>query len=243
MSHITLNQVHKTHPNGFRALQNVSLEIKSGEFIAILGPSGAGKSTLLRVLNALDPASEGQIHIDGKLLHKHNYRQVRARIGMIFQHFNLVDRLNVMTNVLTGRLANRHWLTSMFYLFPKQDFEIAAKALQEVGLSEKAWQRSDRLSGGQQQRVGIARALAQEPKVILADEPVASLDPKSSEEVLKLLKKICEEKGITVIVNLHQVDLAKQYADRIIALNSGKVVFDDTPDALTEQAHNYIYGL
>ena len=161
---------------------------------------------------------------------------------MIFQHFNLIDGLNVMTNVLTGRLANRHWLSSLFYLFSKPDYRIAEDALREVDLLEKAWNRADTLSGGQQQRVGIARALAQQPGIILADEPVASLDPKSSVEVLDLLKKICTEKGITVLVNLHQVEFAVRYADRIIALNQGRLIFDGQPAQLDQSLLNTIYN-
>ncbi len=243
MSYITLRAVHKTYPNGFNALNNISLDIAAGEFVAVLGSSGSGKSTLLRTINGLDPATDGVITIGGHIVNKNNYQKIRAQIGMIFQHFNLVDRLNVMTNVLTGRLANRHWLSSLFYLFPKCDYQIAADALTEVSLLEKAWNRADTLSGGQQQRVGIARALAQQPKIILADEPVASLDPKSSEEVLILLKKICVEKGITIIANLHQVDFAMQYADRIIALKAGQLIFDDKPSLMDKTTMNDIYNL
>ncbi len=242
MAYISLRAVHKTYPNGYCALKDINLDIKAGQFIAVLGPSGAGKSTLLRAMNALDPATQGEISIDGVVLSKKNYRQIRAHIGMVFQQFNLVDRLNVMTNVLVGRLAEHSWLSSLFYLFPKADYQIAEAALREVDLLDKAWSRADKLSGGQQQRVGIARALAQQPKMILADEPIASLDPKASEEVLKLLRKICSEKGITVIVNLHQVEYAKQFADRVIALKAGQVVFDDHPDQLTQARQADIYG-
>jgi len=242
MAYISLTAVHKTYPNGYCALKNITLDIEAGQFIAVLGPSGAGKSTLLRAMNALDPATQGEIRIDGVVLSKKNYRQMRAHIGMVFQQFNLVDRLNVMTNVLVGRLAERGWLNSLFYLFPKTDYQIAEAALREVDLLDKAWSRADKLSGGQQQRVGIARALAQQPKLILADEPIASLDPKASEEVLKLLRKICSEKGITVIVNLHQVEYARQYADRIIALNAGSLVFDGSPEQLTKAKQAEIYG-
>lgn len=242
MAYITLSEVQKVYPNGFGALKTVNLEIEQGQFIVVLGPSGAGKSTLLRVINGLDPATAGVIKIGGVTVDRRSYRKIRAHVGMIFQHFNLVDRLSVITNVLTGRLAERHWLSSLFYLFPKTDYQIAEAALEEVGLLDKAWNRADNLSGGQQQRVSIARALAQQPKLILADEPIASLDPKSSEEVLKLLKKICVEKGITVIINLHQVEFAKQYADRIIALNDGWIVFDDTAENLSQTKLNEIYG-
>ncbi|MDT8405863.1 MAG: phosphonate ABC transporter ATP-binding protein [Methylococcales bacterium] len=243
MSAIILKQVGKTYANGFKALNGIDLTIEQGQFVVVLGPSGAGKSTLLRVINAMDPANSGEVTVDGELVQGRNLRKIRARIGMVFQHFNLVDRLNVMTNVLTGRLAYRHWLGSLLQLFPKSDFELAEAALAEVGLVDKAWQRADQLSGGQQQRVAIARALTQQPRVILADEPVASLDPKSSEDVLALLKKICVEKNITVIANLHQIEFAKIYADRIVALNAGRVVFDGPPDDLTDHRLNQIYGL
>ncbi len=243
MSVIILKQVGKTYPNGFKALSGIDLTIEQGQFVVVLGPSGAGKSTLLRVINALDPANSGVVTVDGERVEGRNLRKIRARIGMVFQHFNLVDRLSVMTNVLTGRLAHRHWLASLLQLFPKSDYELAQAALAEVGLVDKAWQRADQLSGGQQQRVAIARALAQQPRVILADEPVASLDPKSSEDVLALLKKICVDKNITVIANLHQIEFAKTYADRIVALNAGQVVFDGPPDDLTDHRLNRIYGL
>ena len=160
---------------------------------------------------------------------------------MVFQQFNLVNRLSVMTNVLTGRLAYRSWLSSAFYLFCKEDLDIAREALSRVGLTEKAWERADKLSGGQQQRVGIARALAQRPKVILADEPVASLDPVTSEEIMSLLREICEREGITVVVNLHQVDLARRFADRIIGMSSGKIVFDGHPQQMSQPELHTIY--
>ena len=160
---------------------------------------------------------------------------------MVFQQFNLVNRLSVITNVLTGRLAHRSWLGSVFYLFRNEDMDIARDALSRVSLTDKAWERADKLSGGQQQRVGIARALAQRPKVILADEPVASLDPVSSEEIMTLLREICDRDGITVVVNLHQVELARRFADRIIGMSSGKIVFDDSPQQMTHSALRTIY--
>jgi phosphonate transport system ATP-binding protein len=160
---------------------------------------------------------------------------------MVFQRFNLVERLSVVTNVLTGRLGHRSWFGSLFFLFRKEDMEIAQETLDRVGLTSKAWSRADKLSGGEQQRVGIARALAQRPEVILADEPVASLDPVTSEEIMGLLREICDRDGITVVVNLHQVDLARRYADRIIGLNAGRLVFDGTPCQLSDQVLETIY--
>ncbi|KVW97552.1 phosphonate ABC transporter ATP-binding protein [Thiobacillus denitrificans] len=241
MSTISIESVTKRFPNGFEALKGISTEIAAGSFTVILGPSGAGKSTLLRLLNGLEIPSGGSIRIAGEALDKGNLRKLRSSVAMVFQQFNLVDRLSVVTNVLTGRLAHRSWVGSVFYLFRTEDMDIAQQALARVGLTDKAWSRADKLSGGQQQRVGIARALAQRPKVILADEPVASLDPVSSEEIMGLLREIRDRDGITVVVNLHQVDLAKRFADRIIGMNSGRVVFDGPPAELSPQALRTIY--
>ncbi len=241
MSAISIESVTKRFPNGFEALKGISTEIDAGSFTVVLGPSGAGKSTLLRLLNGLETSTGGSVRIAGETLVKGNLRKLRSSVAMVFQQFNLVDRLSVVTNVLTGRLAHRSWVGSVFYLFRNEDMAVAQQALARVGLTDKAWSRADKLSGGQQQRVGIARALAQRPKVILADEPVASLDPVSSEEIMALLREICDRDGITVVVNLHQVDLAKRFADRIIGMNSGRVVFDGAPAALTPQALRTIY--
>lgn len=241
MSTISIQSVTKRFPNGFEALKGIDTEIQSGSFTVVLGPSGAGKSTLLRLLNGLETPTAGAVRIGGEVVDVHRLRHIRAQVAMVFQQFNLVDRLSVVTNVLTGRLAHRSWVGSVFYLFRTEDMAVAQEALARVGLTDKAWSRADKLSGGQQQRVGIARALAQRPKVILADEPVASLDPVSSEEIMGLLREICDRDGITVVVNLHQVDLAKRFADRIIGMNSGRVVFDGTPAALTPQALRTIY--
>jgi len=241
MSIISIKSATKRFPNGFEAIKGISTDIAAGSFTVILGPSGAGKSTLLRLMNGLEIPTGGSVHITGETLGKSNLRKTRSRVGMVFQQFNLVERLSVVTNVLTGRLAHRSWLGSVFYLFRNEDMEIAQEALARVGLTDKAWSRADKLSGGQQQRVGIARALAQRPKVILADEPVASLDPVSSEEIMMLLREICDRDGITVVVNLHQVDLAKRFADRIIGMNSGRVVFDGTPSELSPLTLQTIY--
>ncbi|MEW5838594.1 MAG: phosphonate ABC transporter ATP-binding protein [Pseudomonadota bacterium] len=241
MSAIVIDSVQKTYPNGTRAVHGISLAIESGQFTVILGPSGAGKSTLLRMLNGLETPTEGSVSINGTLLERKTLRQVRREVGMVFQQFNLVGRLNVMTNVLTGRLAYRSWLGSVLHLFRDEDLAIGHEALARVGLTDKAWVRADQLSGGQQQRVGIARALAQKPRVILADEPVASLDPLASEEVLDLLKGICRNDGISVVANLHQVEYTRRYADRIIGINAGRVVFDGSPDALTDAVIEELY--
>lgn len=241
MTRLSFKRVEKRFGNGFQALKGVSAEIASGSFTVVLGPSGAGKSTLLRLVNGLETPSRGEIAFDGADVQRSDLRRVRGEVGMVFQHFNLVHRLSVMSNVLVGRLRHRSWLGSLFYLFRRSDMEIAREALERVGLTDKCWDRADRLSGGQQQRVGIARALAQQPKVILADEPVASLDPVTSEEILQLLREICRRDGITLLVNLHQVDLAKRFADRIIGLNAGRVVFDGTPEQLDRAAMSHIY--
>lgn len=236
-----LTHVCKHYDNGHQALKDISLDIEAGSFVVILGPSGAGKSTLLRSLNGLESIQGGEILFDGVQVVPRNLRHVRSGVAMVFQQFNLVGRLSVMTNVLTGRLARRSWLGSLLHLFRREDVELATRLLARVGLTERAWQRADKLSGGQQQRVGIARALAQQPKVILADEPVASLDPLATEEVMAMLAAINREDGITVILNLHQVDLAKRFADRVIGVNAGSIVFDGTPAQLDRHALAHIY--
>lgn len=241
MSNISIQAVTKRFSNGFEALKGVNAEIKPGSFTVILGPSGAGKSTLLRLMNGLETPTDGSLRIGGEVVNGKQLRRIRSKVAMVFQQFNLVDRLSVVTNVLTGRLAHRSWLGSVFYLFRHEDMGIAQEALSRVALTDKAWNRADKLSGGQQQRVGIARALAQRPKVILADEPVASLDPVSSEEIMTLLRDICDRDGITVVVNLHQVELARRFADRIIGMNSGRIVFDGSPEQMTQTVLRTIY--
>lgn len=241
MSDISIQAVTKRFPNGFEALKGINVEIEPGSFTVILGPSGAGKSTLLRLMNGLETPSSGSLRIRGEVVNGKQLRRIRSKVAMVFQQFNLVDRLSVVTNVLTGRLAHRSWMGSLFYLFRNEDMGIAQEALSRVALTDKAWNRADKLSGGQQQRVGIARALAQHPKVILADEPVASLDPVSSEEIMSLLRDICDGDGITVVVNLHQVELARRFADRIIGMNSGRIVFDGSPEQMTQTVLRTIY--
>lgn len=241
MSSISVRGVTKRFPNGFEALKGVGAEIQHGSFTVVLGPSGAGKSTLLRLVNGLETPTAGEVRIGGEIVDERNLRRIRSRVAMVFQQFNLVDRLSVVTNVLTGRLAHRSWVGSVFYLFRKEDMGIAQEALSRVALTDKAWSRADTLSGGQQQRVGIARALAQQPKVILADEPVASLDLVASEEVMTLLREICDRDGITVVVNLHHVDLARRFADRVIGMNGGRIVFDGSPEQMTQSVLRTIY--
>lgn len=241
MTQIIISEVCKRFSNGFEALKGISAEIQPGSFTVILGPSGAGKSTLLRSINGLEMPTSGTVRIGTDVVTENNLRDIRSHVGMVFQQFNLVDRLSVMTNVLIGRLSHRSWLFSLLYLFRRVDLDIAHEALIRVGLTDKAWNRADKLSGGQQQRVGIARALAQQPRVILADEPVASLDPVTSEEIMGLLREICSRDGITVVVNLHQVDLAKRFADRVIGMNDGLVVYDGPVSGLTRETLTRIY--
>ena len=232
-----------TYPNGHRALHATDLGVRPGEFVVLLGPSGAGKSTLMRALNALVPPTEGSVWLEGvgEASGRSALRQLRNRAAMVFQQHQLIGRLTALDNVLTGRLGRHSGLRTLLPL-PYADRMIALEALDSVGLIEHALHRCDQLSGGQQQRVGIARALAQQPCLMLADEPVASLDPATAQRVLALIHDVCRSAGIAAIVSLHQVDLARRYADRIVALASGRVVFDDTPSALDACALARIYG-
>ncbi|UZF92003.1 phosphonate ABC transporter ATP-binding protein [Bosea sp. NBC_00550] len=226
---------------GRPVLQGIDLTVKAGEFLVVLGPSGAGKSTLLRCINGLAQPDAGRTVIDGMVFDAKRRARGSRPVAMIFQHHNLVKRLSVLKNVLVGRMAGLSSILTMLQLFPKRDVEIAMEALARVELPHKANSRGDQLSGGEQQRVGIARALAQQPAVILCDEPVASLDPKTSRVVLGYLKAICKEEGIAVICNLHQVDYAVEFGERIVGLSGGKVIFDDTPDQLTTEIVHKIY--
>ena len=241
MASISLQGVTKKFGNGFQALHDISVDFAPGSMTAIIGPSGAGKSTMLRMINGLEKPTSGEVKVADRVVNRFNLREVRGEVGIIFQQYNLVNRLSVMTNALTGRLKYRSWVGSMLYLFRKNDMDHAFAALDRVGLLDRAWDRADRLSGGQQQRVGIARALAQQPRVLLADEPVASLDPVTSDEIMQLLREICNHDGITVIVNLHQVDLAKRFASRVIGLNAGQIVFDGHPNELDQRILDQIY--
>lgn len=250
MTHVVLQSVTKQFAGGMVAVNGVDVTINSGELTAVIGPSGAGKSTLFRLINGLEQPSSGAVllqdHSTTSPSRSYSPDQIgdlRGKVGTVFQHYNLVGRLSVMTNVLTGRLYQRSWLGSMLYLFRDHDYDIAAKALDRVGLLDRAWDRADKLSGGQQQRVGIARALAQQAKVLLADEPVSSLDPANSEQIMAILADLCRQDGITTIINLHQVELAKRYAQRIIGLRNGHVVFDGSPEQLTDAQLTELYRL
>lgn len=239
---IQVDDLGKTFPDGTRALDHVSLRIKPGEFSVVLGPSGSGKTTFLRSLNGLTPISEGKVLVDQIPLGPNSKRAIRLVVGMIFQNFNLVGNLSAINNVLTGLLFETSALRSLTYRFSRQQKLKALAVLDQVGLLEKAYTRADRLSGGQQQRIGIARAIVREPKIILADEPVASLDPVIAFNVLSTLREICKNNGITVVCNLHQVDLALRFADRIIGLNSGKLLFNETIQKIDKDYLQSVYG-
>ncbi|EKS7869658.1 phosphonate ABC transporter ATP-binding protein [Bacillus cereus] len=242
---IEFRNVSKVYPNGTKGLNNINLKIQKGEFVVMVGLSGAGKSTLLRSVNRLHEITEGEIIIEGESITAakgKGLRRMRRDIGMIFQSFNLVKRSTVLKNVLAGRVGYHSTLRTTLGLFPKEDVELAFQALKRVNILEKAYARADELSGGQQQRVSIARALAQEAKIILADEPVASLDPLTTKQVLNDLKKINEDFGITTIVNLHSIDLARQYATGIIGLHAGEIVFDGSVEEATDEKFAEIYG-
>lgn len=228
-----------------KALDNINFFINKGEFVSIIGPSGAGKSTLLRCLNRMIDFSGGEVVIDEKSIGElkgKDLKEIRTNIGMIFQHYNLVERLSVLENVLHGRLGYKTTLQGIMGSYTEKEKEKALELLGKLGLTEQAYKRCDNLSGGQKQRVGICRALIQNPKVILCDEPIASLDPSSSKIIMDYLKTINREMGITVILNLHQVDVAKKYSDRIIGINSGKIAFDGAPEEMTGEIIHNIYG-
>ncbi|WP_375193759.1 phosphonate ABC transporter ATP-binding protein [Marinobacter sp.] len=231
-----------TYPGNVLALQPTTIEFHKGEFTVLLGLSGAGKSTLLRSLNHLVQPTSGQVVSTefGVLDNRRTVRQHRSRTAMVFQHHQLIERHTALQNVLTGRLAYHGTWRSLLPL-PRADLELAYHCLQRVGLADKALARVDQLSGGQQQRVGIARALAQQPSMILADEPVASLDPATSERVLGLLRDICREDGITAVISLHQLEYARRFADRIVGLANAQIVFDAAPALLRQEHLNQIY--
>ena len=238
----------KTYADGTQALKDVSFTVEEGEFLVIIGLSGSGKSTLLRCTNRLIDPTAGEIIWDGidiAALPMKELRPIRRKIGMVFQHFNLVKRLSVINNVLSGRLGYVKNSSSFFYRFPHSDRNKAKKALERVGLTEQTWKRASELSGGQQQRVGIARALMQDPKIILADEPVASLDPVLAHTILGYLEKLNREDGITVICSLHYLDLVQRYATRVVGLREGKVVYRGTGEdirQMSDEEFKEIYG-
>lgn len=239
---ITIRNLRKSYGSN-HVLHGIDMDVKAGEFVVMLGLSGAGKSTLLRCMNGLNQPDSGTLQVGGiNLMQKHSRRELARHVAMVFQHHNLVQRLSVRKNVLTGRLGQVGTLASVLQLFRQSDIDLADACLQRVGLAHKADERTEALSGGQMQRVGIARALAQQPQVILADEPVASLDPKTARSVLQYLRDATRELGIAVVCNLHQVDYAKEFGDRIVGLSQGRMVFDGVPAQLDEAALNAIYS-
>ena len=242
---IRVRGLSKRYASGAVALDGVDLDVGSGEFITLIGPSGAGKSTLLRCINGLITPTAGEITVDREPVtgaSSDGLRSVRARVGFVFQHFNLLKRLSVLDNVRVGSLSRVGSWSSLVAHFPEVETERARRALRRVGLSGLAHRRADTLSGGQQQRVGIARALVQEPRVLLADEPVSSLDPALSHSFMELLRHINQEDGLTVIASLHVLDLATSYGGRIVGLRAGRIVHDGPPTAMTPSAAQMIFG-
>jgi phosphonate transport system ATP-binding protein len=242
---LEVKNLTKIYEGGVKALDNVSFKVEQGEFLACIGLSGSGKSTLLRCINRLIDPTEGEIiwnDIDITKASQDEIRVIRRKIGMVFQHFNLVSRSKVIINVLAGRLGYVNPVMSVINRFPKSDMEMALKQLDRVGIANQANKRADELSGGQQQRVGIARAMMQEPDMILADEPVASLDPVLAHSIMQYLEQINKEDGVMVICSLHFLDLVHRYADRAIALNEGKLMFDGTPEEIDDDKFKEIYG-
>lgn len=242
---LEIKNLTKVYEGGTQALYDVSFTVKPGEFLAVIGLSGSGKSTLLRCINRLIEPTDGQIIWNGQDItaaSQDEMLRIRRKIGMIFQHFNLVSRSRVITNVLAGRLGYVNPAMSLLNRFPKSDMDMAIKQLDRVSIADQAYKRADELSGGQQQRVGIARAMMQEPEIILADEPVASLDPVLAHSIMQHLETINKEDGVMVLCSLHFLDLVHRYADRAIALNDGKLMFDGSPKDIDDERFKEIYG-
>ncbi|MCC6148067.1 MAG: phosphonate ABC transporter ATP-binding protein [Anaerolineaceae bacterium] len=242
---LQIKNLTKVYEGGVQALTSASFDVPKGQFVAVIGLSGSGKSTLLRCINRLVEPTAGTVIFDGEdvtAASDEDLRLIRRKIGMVFQHFNLVLRSSVLTNVLSGRLGYVNPVWSLINHFPKKDVEKAMVELARVGIEDKAASRADELSGGQQQRVGIARAMMQDPKLVLADEPVASLDPVLAHSIMQYLEKINQEEGVTVLCSLHFLDLVHRYADRAIALNEGRIVFDGLPTEINDDKFKEIYG-
>jgi phosphonate ABC transporter, ATP-binding protein len=242
---IEFKNVCKTYPNGYQALKNVNLTVNDGDFVCIIGLSGAGKSTLLRTINKMHNITSGSLIVNGTDISKVNgkkLRLLRRNIGMIFQSFNLVNRSSVYKNVLAGRVGYHSTFDTFFNIYSKSEKMLALQSLDKLGILDKAFVRADQLSGGQQQRVALARALTQEPKLILADEPVASLDPVTTLSVMDDFKRINKDYKITIVANMHHVDLALKYANRIIGIKNGEIVFDGHPEDVTDDITMKIYG-
>ncbi|SNY98222.1 phosphonate ABC transporter ATP-binding protein [Halomonas sp. hl-4] len=242
---LTLSGVAKRYPTGDRALTDIDLTLPKGQVMALIGPSGAGKSTLIRCVNRLVEPTQGSIRLEDTELTQlsgHKLRQARRSMGMIFQEYALVDRLTVMENVLSGQLGYVGFWRSFLRRYPQEAVVEAFRLLERVGLPQAIDKRADALSGGQRQRVGIARALLQSPKLLLVDEPTASLDPKTSRQIMRLIRELCAERELAAIINIHDVALAKQFADRIVGLRAGEIVFDGHPGELTSDILTTIYG-
>ena len=242
---ITLDHVSVTYPNGTQALKDVSVSIEPGEMVAVVGLSGSGKSTLIRTINGLANATAGTVRVGPYTMNDlagKQLREARGQIGMIFQQFNLAERTDVYHNVLVGSFARNPWWRTMLDKPTAEDRDLAMRSLESVGMLEKVWTRAGALSGGQKQRVAIARALTQKPKVMLADEPVASLDPPTAHAVMHDLRRINQEQGLTVLVNLHLIDLARQYTTRLIGLRNGELVYDGSTSAASDADFEAIYG-
>jgi phosphonate transport system ATP-binding protein len=242
---LQIKNLTKVYEGGVQALTDVSFEVPQGQFLAVIGLSGSGKSTLLRCINRLIEPTSGQIlwnGMDVTAASPEELRRIRRKIGMVFQNFNLVSRSKVLTNVLAGRLGYVSPAWSLLNHFSREDIEKANKQLARVGIEDKGGYRADELSGGQQQRVGIARAMMQDPEMILADEPVASLDPVLAHSIMKYLEQINKEDGVTVLCSLHFLDLVHKYADRVVALNKGRLVFEGLPSQIDDRKFKEIYG-
>ena len=241
---IEFQNVSKRYPNGFEALKDINLKIEQGEFVAVIGLSGAGKSTLIRTINRMHDITEGTLTVDGTNvmeLQGKSLRIFRRKIGMIFQSFNLITRTTVIKNVLTAFVPELPWWRAFLGVFKKEEKIAALEALDKMGILDKAFVRADQLSGGQQQRVALARTLAQNPQIILADEPVASLDPVTARQVMDDFQRINRDMNITVIINIHHVELALQYASRVIGIREGRIVYDGPAAQVTQQILDDIY--
>jgi phosphonate transport system ATP-binding protein len=242
---LRIDNLRKRYRTGDEALKGVSFAVPSGQIVGLIGPSGAGKSTLIRCVNRLVEPTGGRIFLDDlevNALSRSELRKARRRIGMIFQEFALVERLTVMENVLSGRLGYVPFWRSFARRYPPADVDKAFALLERVGVLDQADKRADALSGGQRQRVGVARALEQDPELLLIDEPTASLDPKTSRQIMRLIREICAERNLPAIINIHDVMLAQEFVDRIVGLRAGEVVFDGMPDALSPEVLTCIYG-
>jgi phosphonate transport system ATP-binding protein len=242
---LRLENLSKRYKTGDLALNDVSLEIPDGQLVALIGPSGAGKSTLIRCVNRLVDATGGYIYLGDReinSLSSKELRRVRRRMGMIFQEYALVERLTVMENVLSGRLGYVNFWQSLFRKYPKENVHEAYRLLDRVDLMHMVDKRADELSGGQRQRVGICRALIQDPELLLVDEPTASLDPKTSRQIMRLIRELCAERGLAAIINIHDVALAQMFSERVVGLKQGEIVYDGSPEGLTPDVLTEIYG-